>query len=121
MELYNGIRTRFKGLATDASIRPTCLPLRWLINSTNSPSQHLLSPIYKRYTSSDSSKTLKVSPRKQVTVRNDDGRVQWKELTLREKAARTTQQTFNVGVILAGLVGTVRSLQPPCHLAIDPE
>ncbi|MCJ1485062.1 mitochondrial import inner membrane translocase subunit tim21 [Schaereria dolodes] len=44
--------------------------------------------------------------RKQVTVTNDDGRVQWRDLTVKEKAARTTQQTFNLGVILAGLFMT---------------
>lgn len=37
---------------------------------------------------------------------NDDGRVHWKELSIREKAARTTQQTFNFGIVLAGLVMT---------------
>lgn len=42
-----------------------------------------------------------------MTVRNDDGRVQWNDLTTREKAARTTQQTFNFGVVLTGLIGTV--------------
>ncbi|KAI4204363.1 MAG: hypothetical protein LQ346_001635 [Caloplaca aetnensis] len=53
--------------------------------------------------------TLGRSPlatRKQVTVTNDDGRVHWKELSIREKAARTTQQTFNFGIVLAGLVMT---------------
>ena len=45
--------------------------------------------------------------RKQVTVVNDDGRVQWKDLSRGEKAARTTQQTFNFGLVFAGFVGTV--------------
>lgn len=44
--------------------------------------------------------------RKQVTVTSDDGRVAWKDLSVREKAARTTQQTFNFGVILAGFLMT---------------
>ncbi|KAL8941704.1 MAG: hypothetical protein Q9216_002077 [Gyalolechia sp. 2 TL-2023] len=44
--------------------------------------------------------------RKQITVANDDGRVNWKELSVKEKAARTTQQTFNLGIILTGLVMT---------------
>ena len=48
-----------------------------------------------------------VVSRKQVTVANDDGRVNWKDLTTREKAARTTQKTFHLGVILTGLVMTV--------------
>lgn len=45
--------------------------------------------------------------RKQVTVTNDDGRVPWKDLTMGEAVARTTQQTFNFGVVMAGVVGTV--------------
>ena len=52
----------------------------------------------------------KVSSRKQVTVRNDDGRVQWKDLSVGEKAARTTQQTFNFGVVFLGLGMTVGCL-----------
>ena len=47
------------------------------------------------------------SSRKQVTIRNDDGGVEWGDLTVGEKAARTTQQTFNFGVILVGLAMTV--------------
>lgn len=61
----------------------------------------------RHYAASDSLGGSKTSSRKQVTVRNDDGRVQWNDLTTREKAARTTQQTFNFGVVLTGLVGTV--------------
>ena len=49
------------------------------------------------------------SSRKQVTVVNDDGRVNWGDLSTREKAARTTQKTFHMGVILTGLVMTVRA------------
>ena len=44
--------------------------------------------------------------RKPVTILNDDGRVQWKDLSVGEKAARTTQQTFNFGLIIAGFLGT---------------
>ena len=44
---------------------------------------------------------------KKVTVTNDDGRVPWNELSTGEKAARTTQQSFNFGIVLAGAVGTV--------------
>ena len=49
-----------------------------------------------------------VSPRKKVTVINDDGRVPWAQLTAREKVARTTQQSFNLAIVVAGLVATVR-------------
>ena len=51
--------------------------------------------------------TKEPSTRKQVTVGNDDGRVPWGQLSPGEKVARTIQQTFNLGVILAGAVGLV--------------
>jgi len=44
--------------------------------------------------------------RKTVTPFNDDGRVAWGELSVGEKAARTTQQTFNFSFILLGAVLT---------------
>ena len=69
-------------------------------------SRHLLS-LSRHYATSDSPGVQKRPTRKQVTIRNDDGRVEWNELTIGEKAARTTQQTFNFGVVLAGLAGTV--------------
>jgi import inner membrane translocase subunit TIM21 len=46
--------------------------------------------------------------RKAVTAFNDDGRVAWGDLSAREKAARTAQQTFNFGFIILGAVLTVR-------------
>ncbi|KAK1821034.1 mitochondrial import inner membrane translocase subunit tim21 [Friedmanniomyces endolithicus] len=47
--------------------------------------------------------------RRSITVVNDTGQVPWKTLSLGEKAARTTQQSFNLGLILlgVGLTGTV--------------
>lgn len=45
--------------------------------------------------------------RKAVTMLNDDGRVAWSDLSVREKAARTTQQTFNFGMIILGAMLTV--------------
>lgn len=45
--------------------------------------------------------------RKAVTMLNDDGRVAWGDLSAKEKAARTTQQTFNFGMILIGALLTV--------------
>lgn len=77
---------------------PSRIPLRTPLSSA----------VTRHYATSDSLGGQKTSSRKQVTIRNDDGRVQWKELTTGEKAARTTQQTFNFGVIFAGLCGTVR-------------
>ncbi|MCJ1277751.1 mitochondrial import inner membrane translocase subunit tim21 [Puttea exsequens] len=61
----------------------------------------------RSYATTDNLGGSRSTSRKQVTVRNDDGRVRWGDLTTREKAARTTQQTFNFGVVLAGLLGTI--------------
>lgn len=46
------------------------------------------------------------SRRRAVTVVNDTGRVPWQDLSIGEKAARTTQQTFNIGLVLLGLAAT---------------
>jgi import inner membrane translocase subunit TIM21 len=48
--------------------------------------------------------------RKQVTVINDDGRVKWTDLSLREKAARSTQKGLYLSVILTGMIMTVLTL-----------
>lgn len=45
--------------------------------------------------------------RKTITAFNDDGQVAWGQLSPMEKAARTTQQSFNFGLILLGAVLTV--------------
>jgi import inner membrane translocase subunit TIM21 len=45
--------------------------------------------------------------RKAVTAFNDDGRVAWGDLTAREKAARTAQQSFNFSFIIIGAILTV--------------
>jgi import inner membrane translocase subunit TIM21 len=45
--------------------------------------------------------------RRAVTPFNDNGHVPWKQLSAAEKAARATQQSFNFGMILVGLVLTV--------------
>ena len=52
------------------------------------------------------------SSRRAVTVTSDDGRYEWSELTTTEKAARTTQQSFNFLLVAAGAVGTVRASYP---------
>ena len=63
---------------------------------------------HRRYATSNTlAGTINSSSRKQVTVGNDDGRIPWGQLSTGEKVARTTQQTFNFGVILAGAVGLV--------------
>jgi import inner membrane translocase subunit TIM21 len=41
-----------------------------------------------------------------VTVVNDTGQIPWKNLTTGEKVARTTQQSFNVGIVLVGILLT---------------
>jgi|SRR5688572_7436320 import inner membrane translocase subunit TIM21 len=46
--------------------------------------------------------------RRTVTAFNDDGHVPWNELSAGEKASRATQQSFNFGMIIAGVVLTVR-------------
>lgn len=58
------------------------------------------------YATQDTLASPPLRSRKQITVANDDGRVHWKELSGKEKLARTTQQTFNLSVILTGLVMT---------------
>ncbi|KAK5133819.1 hypothetical protein LTR08_007249 [Meristemomyces frigidus] len=49
------------------------------------------------------------SRRRAITIANDTGRVPWTQLSRGEKAARTTQQTLNLGLVLlgAGLTATV--------------
>jgi len=49
-----------------------------------------------------------VPRRKAVTPFNDDGHVPWTELSAGEKTARATQQTFNFGMVIVGIVLTVR-------------
>lgn len=47
-----------------------------------------------------------IARRRAVTVVNDTGRVPWQQLSFGEKAARTTQQSFNFGLVLLGVVAT---------------
>lgn len=49
------------------------------------------------------------SRRKNISVLSDDGRLQWDDLSGREKVSRATQQSFNFVVVLAGAVLTVSS------------
>ncbi|KAK1988927.1 TIM21-domain-containing protein [Colletotrichum cereale] len=46
------------------------------------------------------------SKRKTVTPFNDNGSIPWSQLSTGEKAARAAQQSFNFGLILAGLAVT---------------
>ena len=52
--------------------------------------------------------TTAESRRRAVTPFNDDGRVPWTDLSAGEKTARAAQQTFNFGMVIAGLLLTVR-------------
>ncbi|CAG8971269.1 hypothetical protein HYALB_00001435 [Hymenoscyphus albidus] len=62
--------------------------------------------LYATQTRLGTSNSVPQPRRKAVTAFNDDGRVAWGNLFPMEKAARTTQQTFNLGVILVGAVLT---------------
>ncbi|SPN98580.1 related to Mitochondrial import inner membrane translocase subunit TIM21 [Cephalotrichum gorgonifer] len=61
--------------------------------------------LQRRYATETSlGKTSSPKPRRRsVTPFNDDGRVAWSDLSAGEKTARATQQSFNFGLILAGL------------------
>ncbi|KAH8709950.1 TIM21-domain-containing protein [Phaeosphaeriaceae sp. PMI808] len=45
-------------------------------------------------------------PRKKITLIGDTGQVKWSDLSPAEKVVRTTQQSFNLGVILIGILAT---------------
>ncbi|KAI4156499.1 MAG: hypothetical protein LQ340_000225 [Diploschistes diacapsis] len=45
-------------------------------------------------------------PRRAVTIVNDTGQTPWTALSKREKVARTTQQTLNLGIVALGFVMT---------------
>ncbi|GAB7364810.1 hypothetical protein MBLNU230_g5605t1 [Neophaeotheca triangularis] len=65
-------------------------------------------PQNRHATSSSLGKTTQppTSRRRSVTVTNDTGAVPWHQLSTSEKAARTTQQSFNFGLIVLGIVMT---------------
>ena len=99
--------------------RTTMLLLK-LSNTALAYRIRLCSPSYVcTYVTQSSLGRAPVASRKQVTVANDDGRVNWKDLTTREKAARTTQKTFHLGVVLTGLVMTVWCLWNICVIGLN--
>jgi len=55
----------------------------------------------------DLGKNAASSRRRAVTPFNDDGFVPWSELSAAEKASRATQQTFNLGLVVVGVLLTV--------------
>jgi hypothetical protein len=74
------------------------------------PSAH--APSRRRYATQHQQQqkqsTAAESRRRAVTPFNDDGRVPWTDLSAGEKTGRAAQQTFNFGMVIAGLVLTVR-------------
>jgi import inner membrane translocase subunit TIM21 len=67
----------------------------------------LAARLYATQTGLGTTSTAPRPRRRAVTPFNDDGRVPWGELSAGEKAARTTQQTFNFGFIILGAMLTV--------------
>jgi hypothetical protein len=70
----------------------------------------LATRLYATHTGLGTTSSPSQPRRKAVTTFNDDGRVAWKDLSSRERVARTTQQTFNLGTVLVGAILTVRTL-----------
>lgn len=66
------------------------------------------SRFYATHSSLGGASSKSSTSRRQVTVANDDGHVRWGDLTTGEKVARSTQQSFNFLVIVAGVLATVR-------------
>ncbi|KAL2040421.1 hypothetical protein N7G274_006864 [Stereocaulon virgatum] len=107
MAVYNAIGARYVAHAAHVNRQSPYLALLKTTASSVPPKRPSPFSLARLHATSDSIGGQKTLSRKQVTIRNDDGRVQWEDLTTGEKAARTTQQTFNLGVILAGLCGTI--------------
>ncbi|KAM3511692.1 hypothetical protein MY11210_004649 [Beauveria gryllotalpidicola] len=65
------------------------------------------STIARSYATQNTQGPTPLGPKRRgVTPFNDDGYVPWRELSIPEKAARATQQSFNFGLVLVGLVLT---------------
>lgn len=86
-----------------AGLRPVTAGKTLALKTTTTP------PQTRSATTSSLGKISQPPPnsrRRSVTVTNDTGAVPWHQLSMGEKAARTTQQSFNLGLILLGLVMT---------------
>jgi mitochondrial import inner membrane translocase subunit TIM21 len=82
--------------ACRASLAPPCpYPARQVHRQSSTSTN-------SSYPSSSSSEPR----RRAITITSDDGRYAWSELSTSEKAARSTQQTFNGALAAAGLAGT---------------
>lgn len=93
--------TATKGTTTLGPMTKT-IPSLFVFRAGLRPALHVqpVGPQTRQQTTSPSSR------RRAVTVVNDTGRVPWKDLSIGEKAARTTQQSFNVGLVLLGFAAT---------------
>jgi len=97
------------GLRGAAMMKPTTslLALRSRACAAAPPS---LRPAFltRSYATQQGLGTTATGPRRRsVTPFNDDGYVPWSELSAAEKTARATQQSFNFGMIIVGVVLTV--------------
>ncbi|KAL1967040.1 hypothetical protein VTN77DRAFT_3564 [Rasamsonia byssochlamydoides] len=92
------------------SLRLSPFPLRASILSTSSTSSLSIGglglPRWYATHSSLGSSSSSGPTRKQITVISDDGRLPWSELSVKEKVARATQQSFNFMLIAIGAVMT---------------
>lgn len=92
--------------------------IRTVANSTIRQSARLLfARTYATRTGLGAAATPKPK-RRSVTPFNDTGSVPWSELSATEKAARATQQSYNFGMIIVGLVFTVCATCH-CHFSLD--
>jgi import inner membrane translocase subunit TIM21 len=87
------------GIRAASLLRPS------VINRT-APSLHTPSVIARNVATQSNGSAPSSPPRRAVTVVNDTGQIPWKNLTTGEKMARTTQQTFNIGIVLVGVLLT---------------
>lgn len=91
-------------------LRPTLLLPRIQPSSNSRVRNHTFStsrPARATHSSTNSSGPTP-PPRKSITLTGDTGQVRWSDLSPGEKAVRTTQQSFNFIVVIAGILATVR-------------
>ncbi|KAK4199410.1 putative mitochondrial import inner membrane translocase subunit tim-21 precursor [Triangularia verruculosa] len=91
-------------------IKPQLIPairLRTLTSTSPVVTVPLLSPRrYATHHQPSSSKSESEPKRRSVTPFNDTGSVPWSSLSVLEKGARASQQTFNFGLVILGLTLT---------------
>lgn len=95
-----------KPLSSSAALRPVA-------NLVSQPTVRSVLNARSYATQNSLGTTATQTKRRTVTPFNDDGHVPWNELSAGEKTARATQQSFNFGMIIAGLVLTVRKSDAP--------